>query len=237
MFLSVHEVSKRFGEHVAVDRVSFTVAAGERVALVGPNGAGKSTTLYMVLGLANPDAGSVTLDGIDVHAHRAAAMERLGFAAAYLGLNWGIRVRDILAFHAAIRGSDDAAIARAVDRFDLEALVPKRARSLSSGQKTLVGVAIATLGEPPLVVLDEPTAYMDPEVASRVRNGLIALNEQFGSAVLITSHNMTEVERLCDRVLFITAGTIRAAGAPAELTAQHGHASLEDLWLDLAASG
>ncbi|MFZ4515716.1 MAG: ABC transporter ATP-binding protein [Acidimicrobiia bacterium] len=227
-------MTKTFGARRAVDGVSLSVSAGERVALVGPNGAGKSTTLYMILGLADPDSGSIALDGIDVHAHRSQAMSRLGFAAAYMGLAGSLRVRNIIGFHARLRGHDGAAIARAVERFGIEALLDKRAARLSSGQRTLTNVAIATLGEPKLLVLDEPTAYMDPDVSMRVRNGLLAINAQYGSAVLITSHNMTEVERLCDRVCFIASGRIIAAGSPTQLIEQSGHSSLEELWLDLA---
>jgi ABC-2 type transport system ATP-binding protein len=220
----------------AVDGVDLEVAVGERVALLGPNGAGKTTTLLMCLGAVSPDAGTVEILGHRLPGERSRAMGRVGFAAGYLPLPERMRVIEYLRMFgrlAGLRRPDDAA-REALERFDIAHLAGAMGTEMSSGQKTLVGIAKAILHRPALLVLDEPTASLDPDVALRVRTGLRAISADLGTALLVTSHNMVEVERLCERVVFLSAGRVVADGTAAEITERFGRADLEDVFLHLA---
>jgi ABC-2 type transport system ATP-binding protein len=226
---------KVFGDRVAVDGVDLTVGAGERVGLLGANGAGKTTTLLMLLGAVTPDAGTIEIVGHRLPRGRSAAMTKVGFAAGYLPLPDRLRVREVLTMFAELYGLADprGAVAAGLERFGIAHLAPVMGVELSSGQRTLVGIVRATLHHPRLLVLDEPTASLDPDVAQRVRAGLEELCREEGIALLITSHNMAEVERLCERVMFMRQGRIVAAGAPEEVAARYGQSSLEDVFLEL----
>jgi ABC-2 type transport system ATP-binding protein len=214
------------------------VRAGERVALLGPNGAGKTTTLLMLLGAITPDHGSVTILGHRLPRHRSRAMQKVGFVAGYLPLPDRLRVVEALRLFGELYGLRDPApaIDRALRLFRIEHLRDRMCLELSSGQRTLVGICKAILHDPPLLVLDEPTASLDPDVAYRVRTGLAQLADEQGTALLVTSHNMTEVERLCERVVFISAGQVVADGTPGAVADQYGHGSLEDVFLELAGT-
>ncbi len=222
----------------AVDGVSLRVAPGERVALLGPNGAGKTTTLLMLLGVVAPDAGTVTILGHPLPKERANALALVGFAAGYLPLPEKLRVREFLTMYADLYGLPDGlgAARAALARFRIPELEAAMGTELSSGQKTLVGIAKATMHAPKLLVLDEPTASLDPDVALRVRTGLQSLCDDEGTALLVTSHNMVEVERLCERVVFLSAGRIVADGSAAEVAAVFGQGDLEEVFIHLAAS-
>src|SRR2546421_474538 len=192
----------------AVDGVDLTVARGERVALLGPNGAGKTTTLLMCLGAVRPEAGTVEVLGHRLPRERSRAMTRVGFAAGYLPLPSSLRVIECLRMYGRLYGlrrADRAAVA-GLERFGIGHLARAMGTELSSGQKTLVGIVKATLHRPSLLVLDEPTASLDPDVALRVRAGLEDLCRDDGISLLVTSHDMREVERLCDRVVFLSGG-------------------------------
>ena len=220
----------------AVDGVDLAVHAGERVALLGPNGAGKTTTLLMLLGVISPDAGAVTICGRPIAGDRSHAAEDVGFAAGYLPLAERLRVREYLTLYGNLYGLPDPApaIAAGLARFRVEHLADAMGTELSSGQRTLVGIVRATLHRPRLLVLDEPTASLDPDVARRVREGLRAICDEDGAALLVTSHDMAEVERLCDRVVFISRGRIVADGTPGEVVQRFGRSDLEGVFLHLA---
>jgi ABC-2 type transport system ATP-binding protein len=230
---------KQFRRIRAVDGVDLLVGAGERVALLGPNGAGKTTTLMMLLGVITPDAGEIVLVGRRLPGERSAAMEEVGFAAGYLPLPERLRVREFLELFADLYGIRDrrVAVARGLERFRIEALGDVMGNELSSGQRTLVGIVKATLHRPRLLVLDEPTASLDPDVAHRVRSGLERLCADDGTALLVTSHNMQEVERLCSRVVFVARGHVVADGPPGEVAARFGRSDLEGVFLHLAEGG
>ncbi len=221
----------------AVDGVDLDVRRGERLGLLGPNGAGKTTTLLMCLGVVRPDAGEVELVGHRLPRGRYRAMEQVGFVAGYLPLPERMRVEEYLVMFARLYGLREPkqAARRGLERFGVAHLARAMGTELSSGQKTLIGVVKASLPRPKLMVLDEPTASLDPEVALRVRTGLRELSETEGTALLVTSHNMVEVERLCDRVVFMSAGRVVADGAAAEIARQFGRADLEGVFLHLAA--
>jgi ABC-2 type transport system ATP-binding protein len=170
---------------------------------------------------------------------RQQALAHVGFAAGYLPLAERMRVREYLALHANLQGiaEPDGLIEAALDRFRIGHLKGAMGTELSSGQKTLVNMVKATLHRPRLLVLDEPTNALDPEVAKRVRDGLLALCDDLGTALLVTSHQMHEVERLCQRVVFLLGGKVVADGSPADVVARYGSADLEGVFLHLAEEG
>ncbi len=231
--LEVRGLVKRFGSVTAVNGVDLTVGAGEIVALLGPNGAGKTTTLHVVLGLVTPDAGQVRLFDRDLARHRTEALSRLNFASGYVSLPGVLTVEENLltfAYLYAVRRPRR----RVAELMELQDLRRRRVRQLSSGQQTRVQLAKALRNEPELLVLDEPTASLDPDVGDRVREVLVRLAHEAGRAMLITSHNMREVERMCDRIAFLQAGCVVAAGSAAELTARYRVSDLEEIFLRVA---
>jgi ABC-2 type transport system ATP-binding protein len=221
----------------AVDGVDLTVRRGERVALLGPNGAGKTTTLLMCLGVVEPDAGTVEIAGHRLPKGRSAAMANVGFAAGYLPLPERLRVREFLRMFGQLYGLADPErqATRGLERFGIAHLAQAMGTELSSGQKTLIGIVKATMHDPELLVLDEPTASLDPDVALRVRTGLADICQERGTALLVTSHNMVEVERIAERVVFLSDGRVVADGPPAEVAAHFGRDDLEAVFLHLAA--
>ena len=234
--LEAEGLVKQYRRVRAVDGVSVSVAPGERVALLGPNGAGKTTTLLMLLGVLTPDAGSVTILGHSLPKERQAAMEQVGFVAGYLPLAERLKVREFLGLYARLYSDADLSetIDKSLARFGIEHLADAMGGELSSGQKTLVGIVKATLHTPKLLVLDEPTASLDPDVAHRVRTGLLEYAETSGASMLITSHNMDEVQRLAHRVIFVRAGKVAANDTPAAVAKQFGREDLEDVFIHLA---
>ncbi len=234
--LQARGLVKEYKRVRAVDGIDLRVDAGERVALLGPNGAGKTTTLLMLLGVITPDAGEIEVVGKHLPRDRSAAMEQVGFAAGYLPLPERLRVEEFLVLFGRLYGipSPAPAAALALERFGIAELARAMGNELSSGQRTLVGIIKATLHQPRLLVLDEPTASLDPDVARRVRNGLERLCAEEGTALLVTSHNMVEVERLCDRVVFVSGGRVVADGTAAEVATRFGRDDLEGVFLHLA---
>ena len=232
-------VTKSFRDVRAVDSLDLEIGEGERVALLGPNGAGKTTTLFMMLGVVSPDAGTIDLLGHRLPQERTAAMEKVGFAAGYMPLAERLRVREFLWIYARLAGVEAAKerIQAALERFRIPHLTEAMSHELSSGQRTLVGIVKATLHQPRLLVLDEPTASLDPEVASRVRKGLEEYCSETGAALLVTSHNMQEVERLAQRVIFLSRGRVVADGTPTQIAERFHRADLEGVFLHLAADG
>lgn len=237
--LRARALTKSYRGLRAVDGVSLEISAGERVALLGPNGAGKTTTLMMLLGVIRPDGGEVEICGHHLPRGRSRAMEHVGFSAGYMPLTERLRVAEFLELYGNFYGLKDPSrrIERALERFQVAHLAPRMSSELSSGQRTLIGIVKATLHEPDLLVLDEPTASLDPDVALRVRRGLLELCREEGTALLVTSHNMVEVERLCERVVFLSAGRVVADDAPEEVARRFGHAGLEEVFIHLAGGG
>jgi ABC-2 type transport system ATP-binding protein len=236
--LEARGLLKRFRSVQAVAGIDLTVRAGERVALHGPNGAGKTTTQLKLHGVITPDGGTVDINGHRLPRRRSRAMEEVGFVAGYLPLPDRLRVGEALSIFAGFYGLAGAAaedaIASGLARFRVEHLADRYCMELSSGQRTLVGIVKAVLHDPALLVLDEPTASLDPDVADRVRTGLLDLNRDVGTALLVTSHDMVEVSRLCQRVVFVNGGRIVADGSPAEVAEQYGRLDLEGVFLHLA---
>ena len=191
-------LEKTYKRTRAVDGLDISVRSGERVALLGPNGAGKTTTLFMLLGVLSPDAGTIDVVGERLPQGRSRAMTKVGFSAGYMPLAERLRVGEFLTMYGQLYGIADPGprIETGLRRFEIEHLASRMGNELSSGQRTLVGIVKASLNRPRLLVLDEPTASLDPDIALRVRTGLERLSAEEGTALLITSHNMTEIERL-----------------------------------------
>jgi ABC-2 type transport system ATP-binding protein len=229
-------LTKRFRSATAVDQLDLSVPAGGRVGLLGPNGAGKTTTLLMLLGVILPDAGTVHLVGRSLPRHRSKALEEVGFIAGYLPLPENLTVRESLEIFAGFYGirRPQRVVLSAIERFGLGTLSDRRGQELSSGQRTLVGIVKAVLHRPRLLVLDEPTASLDPDVAGRVRKALLDVHREDGTALLVTSHNMREVETLCERVVILARGRIAADGTPTQIAAQFGTDDLEGAFLEVA---
>lgn len=234
--LRVARLEKRYGELKAVDRVSFEVRPGEIVGLLGPNGAGKTTTINMILGLLEPSAGEVRIGGIDLRAQRGAALARTNFAAVYSALPGNLTVRQNLRIFALLYDVADGArrIDALIEEFDLAHLADTKCGLLSSGEQTRAALAKALLNRPELLLLDEPTASLDPSAAQIVREKIKSLAATRRCGILWTSHNMLEVEAVCDRVLFLSHGRILLEGEPRSLPQRHGAASLEDLFIRVA---
>ena len=236
--LEVKDLRRAFGEKVAVDGVSFTVSRGEIVGLIGPNGAGKTTTINMILGVLAPTAGGIAIDGIDLARRRSAALERTNFAAVYASLPGNLTVAQNLRVFGLMYGVRD--LTRRIDEViawcDLEGLRDTKCGLLSSGEQTRAGLAKAMLNAPRLLLLDEPTASLDPAVARDVRAMIQRAVRDTGAGVLWTSHNMLEVEGVCDRVMILARGKIHLAGDPRTLAREHGKDSLEELFVAIARS-
>jgi len=236
--LTARGLQKSFKDVQAVAGIDLTVMPGERVALLGPNGAGKTTSLLMLLGAIKPDRGTIDILGHRLPRGRSKAMEHVGFAAGYLPLPDRLRVREALGVFAGFYGlagvAASTAIADALEQFRIPHLADRMCVELSSGQRTLVGIVKAVLHRPRLLVLDEPTASLDPDVALRVRSALLDVHREDGTALLVTSHNMREVEILCERVVILARGRIAADGTPADIARQFGTEDLEGAFLEVA---
>ena len=218
----------------AVDGVDLRVEEGDVVALLGPNGAGKTTTLMMLLGVTEPDEGKVRLLGHPLPEERTRALEQTNFTASYIGMPYRVRVREILRVYATLYGARRGRVDEVVEKLGLGDFLERYSSQLSSGQRTLVGLTKALISEPRLLVLDEPTASLDPEVAERVRRVLREEHAERRFTLLVTSHNMADIERLCRRVIFIARGHVVADGSPTEIAARYGVADLEQTFLEIA---
>lgn len=229
------DLTKQYGAVTAVDHISFTLEAGTTVALLGGNGAGKTTTIAMLLGLVQPSAGEVRVFGFDMARERSRAAYRMNFQSPYVDLPMRLTVRENLNVYAGLYGvaNAEARIAFVADDLQLTPLLDRPTGKLSAGQKTRVGLAKALLNAPDLLLLDEPTASLDPDTADWVRHKLKGYAASRRATILMASHNMAEVERLADRVILLQAGRIIEDETPAALVETYGRDTLEDVFLDL----
>jgi ABC-2 type transport system ATP-binding protein len=234
--IEVSGLTKRFQTIVAVDNVSFAVRRGQITALLGGNGAGKTTTISMLLGLLVPTAGSIRVLGEDMLQHRYRVLPRLNFSSPYVDLPHRLTVRENLTVFARLYSLRRPAerIGELARDLDFASLLDRKAGGLSSGQKTRIALAKALLNRPELLLLDEPTASLDPDTADWVRTYLERYARETGASILLASHNMAEVERLGSDVLMMKAGRIVDRGAPDELISRYGRQNLEDVFLDIA---
>jgi ABC-2 type transport system ATP-binding protein len=236
--IEVRDLVKRFGSVEAVRGISFAVKRGSTTALLGGNGAGKTSTLSMLLGLLLPTAGTVSVLGEDVARHRYRVLARMNFTSPYVDLPKSLTVDENLRVFARLYGVPRmrARLAELVERLELGEFRKRPYGTLSAGQRTRVSIAKALLNEPEVLLLDEPTASLDPDVGDRVRAQLADYQHRTGATLLIASHNMPEVERMCDAVLMMRTGRIVDSGSPAELIARYGRRTMEEVFLDVARS-
>lgn len=234
--IDTQDLVKHFGDSVAVAGISFSIERGVTTALLGGNGAGKTTTIAMLLGLVSPTSGQIRILGMDPARQGSAARARMNFQSPYVDMPKRLTVRRNLSIYAKLYGvaHPRAKVEAVAERLQLTPLLDRRTGSLSAGQATRVGIAKALINDPELLLLDEPTASLDPDTADWVRGVLEDYQARSGAAILLASHNMAEVERLAGRVLMMKAGRIVDDGAPAALVARYGRASLEEVFLQIA---
>jgi ABC-2 type transport system ATP-binding protein len=234
--IQVESLTKRYRETLAVDDVSFTVRAGETVGLLGGNGAGKTTTIAMLLGLLVPTSGRITVLGHDMARDRFAALARMNFSSPYVALPHKLSVEENLRVYAHLYNVRhvNRRIGELADELDLHALLSRPAGKLSAGQKTRVALAKSLINRPDVLLLDEPTASLDPDTGDLVRSWLERYRAASGCTVLLASHNMAEVERLCSQVLMMKAGRIVDRGTPQDLRQRYNREDLEEVFLDIA---
>ena len=237
--VEVQHLRKEFDGTVAVADVSFAVQRGEIVGVLGPNGAGKTTTIQVLLGLTTATAGTVQVFGQDLKKHRVEILQRCNFSSAYTGLPSNLKVRENLLIFAKIYGVNGyrEKINEVLELFEIKHLRDKITGHLSSGESTRVNLCKALLNDPELLMLDEPTASLDPDIADKVRKLLRRIQREKGMTMIYTSHNMRDVEEVCDRVLFMNKGRIIAEGTPQQVTEKFQQKSLEDVFIRVARSG
>lgn len=232
----VSHLTKRFEETTAVDDVSFAIPRGETVALLGGNGAGKTTTLSMLLGLLLPSEGRIEVLGENMLAHRYRVLHRMNFSSPYVEMPRRLTPLENLTVYGNLYGLRDVRgrIDEIAEELMLTRFMKRPTGTLSAGQRSRIALAKALLNEPELLLLDELTASLDPDTADWVRRYLEHYCARTGATILLASHNMVEVERLCSDVLMMKAGRIVDRGSPAELIARYGRRTLEEVFLDIA---
>ena len=237
--IEVTHLTKRFGDVTAVHDLSFTVTPGEIFGLLGPNGAGKTTTIQLLLGLTTPTAGQARLFGLDVRKHRRAVLQRVNFSSAYVALPTNILVRENLYVFVRLYGlrQPHKKIAALLELFELSQVVHYKTGALSSGQLTRLHLCKALINDPEILFLDEPTASLDPDIAAKVRATLQQVRHERGATMIYTSHNMREIEHMCDRIAFLAHGEIVVQGTPQEVIDQAHTASLEEVFIRIARNG
>lgn len=234
--ISVQNLTKRYGDVLAVDGIDFVVPAGETVGLLGGNGAGKTTTIAMLLGLLIPTSGTIHVLGHDMACDRFAALARMNFSSPYVSLPNRLTVAQNLRVYGRLYGVDrlQRRIGELADQLDLVDLLNRPVGQLSAGQKTRVALAKALINHPDVLLLDEPTASLDPDSGDWVRSWLERYQVESGCTILLASHNMAEVERLCSMVLMLKTGRIVDRGSPADLLGRYGRDDMEEVFLDIA---
>ena len=234
--VAVDQLVKAYGATRAVDGISFALAAGSITALLGGNGAGKTTTIAMILGLVMPTSGSVRVLGAEMPRQRYQVLHRMNFESPYIDMPHRLTVRQNLTVFGRLYAVADLAgrIADLAAQLDLTEFLDRPAGKLSAGQKTRVALAKALINQPDVLLLDEPTASLDPDTADWVRERLERFRKRHGATVLLASHNMAEVERLCERVIMMKRGRIEDDDTPARLLTRYGRQTLEEVFLDVA---
>lgn len=239
--IEVRELTKRFGAVTAVDRLSFSISRGEIFGLLGPNGAGKTTTIQLLLGLTTPTSGSARVLGLDLRTHRHEILARVNFSSAYISLPSNLTVRQNLAVFARLYGirrmEAQRRIGALLELFEVPEVADRTTGALSSGQLTRVNLCKAFLNDPEVLFLDEPTASLDPDIADKVRTALKSIQRERGATMIYTSHNMREMELMCNRVLFLARGRAVTEGSPREVIERANTASLEEVFIAIARDG
>ena len=233
--IAVDSLVKRYKSTTAVDGISFNLPTGSITGLLGGNGAGKTTTIAMLMGLLTPTAGTVAVLGAEMPRERYRVLHRMNFESPYVEMPMRLTVRQNLSVFAQLYAVGDIGerIASLSAALDLTEILDRPTGKLSAGQKTRVSLAKALLNNPEVLLLDEPTASLDPDTADWVRGRLERYRIEHGATILLASHNMTEVERLCERVIIMKKGRIEDDDTPEHLLARYGRQTLEDVFLDV----
>lgn len=231
-----HHLKKSYGEICAVDNISFSIGSSEILGLLGPNGAGKTTTINMILGLILPTSGTIEYFGKELHAHRSEILEKVGFSASYARLPGNLTAWENLYTFALLYGipKPKERIDKLCSTLQLEALKGQRTGTLSSGEQARLMLAKALIHKPKVLLFDEPTASLDPDNTAIIHSIIKDYVKENNAAVLWTSHDMHEIEKMCGRVLFLSHGKIILEGTPSELPKQHGKKDLEELFISIA---
>jgi len=234
--IAVRDLRKRFARVEAVRGITFDVRAGTTTALLGGNGAGKTTTLSMLLGVLLPTSGAITVLGCDMLRDRHRVLPRMNFTSPYVDLPKRLTVRENLRVFADLYGvaRPSMRIGELSAELDLVDLLKRPYGQLSAGQRTRVSLAKALLNRPDVLLLDEPTASLDPDIGDRMRSHLESYQRISGCTMLLASHNMSEVERMCDDVIMLRAGTVVDKGSPTQLIERYGRDTMEEVFLDIA---
>ncbi len=234
--IAVDRLVKAYKTVTAVDGISFALERGTCTALLGGNGAGKTTTISTIMGLVEPTSGQVTVLGAVMPRQRHLALHRMNFESPYVNMPMRLTVRQNLNVFGMLYGCADVAgrIRALAEELELSDFLDRPTGKLSSGQKTRVALAKSLINQPEILLLDEPTASLDPDTADWVRGRLEHYRKERGATVLLASHNMGEVERLCDRVIMMKTGRIVDDDTPERLIARYGRSNLEEVFLDIA---
>ena len=231
----VENLSKNYSENKAVNNINFKIGENEIVGLLGPNGCGKTTTIAMILGLLKPSSGKILVDGLDIEFNRIELLHKMNFISPYIELPKKLTVKENLIVYSklySVRNFNER-INYLSETLRLNDFINKKTGELSSGQKNRVSLAKSLINSPSILLLDEPTASLDPETGDYVRTFLENYQKEKNISILLASHNMNEVERLCASVLMMKAGKIIDKGTPKELIEKHGRKNLEEVFLKL----
>ena len=233
--LQIDSLSKSYNGVQAVDNISFAIKKNEIIGLLGPNGCGKTTTIGMILGLLKPSKGRFLIDNQDIEKNRINVLKKINFISPYIELPKKLTVKQNLYIYGKLYGVDklNEKIDHLCEKLRLNEILYSITGELSSGQKNRVSLAKAIINDPILLLLDEPTASLDPETGDFVREFLENFQKERRGSILLASHNMTEVERLCSSVLMMKKGSIIDSGKPEELILKHGRKNLEEVFLKL----
>jgi ABC-2 type transport system ATP-binding protein len=236
--LEIKDVTKKFDDFTAVNGVSFSAGKGETVGLLGVNGAGKTTLMNMILGLTTPTSGSIHVFGMDLAKHRIEILQRTNFCTTYATLPGNLKVRSNLEIFAMLYGvkHPKQKVSDLLDLLHIGKLAERITGQLSAGETTRVNLAKALLNDPELLLLDEPTASLDPDIADRVRTLVMAIQRERPRTIVYTSHNMKDIEVLCDRIVFLHQGVILAQGTSQELKTLFDRDHLDDVFIRVARS-
>lgn len=239
LVLEVKNLRKEYGTKVAVADVSFAANRGEVVGLLGPNGAGKTTAIQILLGLVTPTSGTVNIFGMSIEKERIKILQRCNFSSAYIWLPDNLKVRENLNVFAALYQikKQKEKIDELLTMFEISHLAGTLTGKLSSGESTRLNLCKALLNDPEMLMLDEPTASLDPDIADKVRKLIVKIQKEKNMTVLYTSHNMKDVQEICNRVVFMQQGKVRAEGSPKQILEQFKQKSLEDVFIRIARGG
>ena len=234
--IEINNLNKSFGSILAVKNINFKIDKGRIIGLLGPNGCGKSTTIGMMLGLIKPTSGTVVINGQNIENNRTNLLEKMNFISPYIELPKKLTVEENLKVYGRLYGVKnlESKISELMEKLKLTQFKKRKTGELSSGQKNRVSLAKALVNDPEILLLDEPTASLDPDVSDYIRTFIEDFASKKGTTILLASHNMNEVERLCHEVMMMKNGEIIDKGKSSDLINKHGRKNLEEVFLKIA---